>query len=140
MDYLENDILTHLSLDEIIQQIKSKILAKPETFKEDIKDEEDSKGCKNLIPKSHMSSYDRAMMIIKNDDIAFNTKMRVFIIKGSKEVHRMVTLFPKQTCTCPSTGECYHIMATKLSLGMATGKDNTPNLTKLRKYTYKSQK
>ena len=56
--------------------------------------------------------------------------MSAFIVKGSKEVKRIVTLFPKQTCSCPSTGECYHKLATKINLGMVTGKEKAAcNLT-----------
>ena len=29
----------------------------------------------------------------------------------------LVTLFPKETCTCPSTTQCYHILAAKLAIG-----------------------
>jgi len=72
------------------------------------------------------------MLIINNNDISFNPKMRIFIVKGTKEVPRMATLFPKQSCTCPSTGECYHVLAIKISLGMATGREGVNNLTKLR--------
>ena len=69
-----------------------------------------------------MSMYARAMLIVENDNIVFNTKMGAFIVKGSKEVKRTVTLFPKQTCSCLSTGECYHILAAKMILGIATEK------------------
>ena len=66
------------------------------------------------IPTSHLSMYARAMLIVENDNIVFNTKMSTFIVKGSKEVKRIVTLFPKATCSCLSTGECYHILAAKI--------------------------
>ena len=47
----------------------------------------------------------------------------------------VVTLFPKESCLCPSTNTCYHILAAKLSIG-ETSDDVTKkkvNLTSLRK-------
>jgi len=46
-----------------------------------------------------------------------------FIVKGTKEVSRMATLFPKQSCTCQSTGKCYHVLDIKINLNMATGRE-----------------
>ena len=77
---------------------------------------------KEPISTSHVSMYVRAMLMVENDNIVFNTKMRAFFVKGSKEVKRIFTLFPKQTCSCLSTGERYHILTAKISLGMATEK------------------
>ena len=53
---------------------------------------------------------------------------------GSKSPH-VVTLFPRETCSCPSTSQCYHILAAKMCIGqddMSTGKKRL-NLTQLRK-------
>ena len=47
-----------------------------------------------------------------------------------------VRLYPKESCTCPSTGLCYHIMAVKLSIGMNVSPESrTVNLTQLRRNT-----
>ena len=46
----------------------------------------------------------------------------------------MVTLFPKETCKCPATGECYHLLAVRMSLGMTELKKELKyNFTQLRK-------
>ena len=47
-----------------------------------------------------------------------------------------VRLFPKESCTCPSTNLCYHIIAAKLSIGMNL-QDYTHkvNLSQLRRNT-----
>ncbi len=51
-------------------------------------------------------------------------------------VLRVVTLFPKETCSCPSTGQCYHLLAVRLCVGMTELKKKTRhNLTQLRKNT-----
>ena len=30
----------------------------------------------------------------------------------------MVTVFPKATCSCPNTGDCYHIAAVRRAIGI----------------------
>jgi len=41
-------------------------------------------------------------------------------LEHRKQGHRIwnfVTLYPKETCSCPTTTECYHIMAAKMAIG-----------------------
>ena len=49
----------------------------------------------------------------------------------------MVRLFPRESCSCPSSGTCYHILAVKISIGSETNlmKHRTVNLNMLRKRT-----
>ena len=83
------------------------------------------------------SSYAGASMIVKDNGISFDPKMHVFNVKGTSEVVRVVTIFPRESCSCPSTSGCYHILAVKLSLGIQfIEKKSTRNLTKLRKNTW----
>ena len=64
--------------------------------------------------------------------------MGVFIVEGSKGDKYAVTLFPKSTCQCPSTGICYHIIAARLSIGQFYLEDTKPiNLTRLRRNSRK---
>ena len=44
--------------------------------------------------------------------------MRIFNVEGTQGVVRVVTLHPKETCSYPAGGTCYHIMAACLSIGM----------------------
>jgi len=83
-------------------------------------------------PFSHMSMYSQAAEILKNEDIVFNTKMQVFIVRGHG-IQRMVKLFPKETCSCPMVQGCYHILAAKMSLNMISKEEPKINLTRLRK-------
>ena len=57
-------------------------------------------------------------MILDANSLSFDMKLHVLNIKGLSGITRVVTLFPKPSCSCPSTGECYHILAAKLSVGM----------------------
>ena len=88
-------------------------------------------------PIRSLSGQARAQVILAADNISFDAKLHVFNVKGQSGVTRVVTLFPKQTCSCPSMGECYHITAAKLYMGMPipVNKDTRMNLSKLRKNT-----
>ena len=57
-----------------------------------------------------------------------------FDVLLSKEVARVVTLFPVVSCSCQTTGECWHILVAKINLGMYLGETTKViNLTKLRR-------
>lgn len=89
-------------------------------------------------PKRKASANIRAQHILQADNISYDTKLRVFLVKGTSATVRTVTMFPKATCSCPSMCECYHILAVKLSLGMVAkekSKKELLNLTQLRKNT-----
>ena len=51
-----------------------------------------------------LSAHARAQLVLKNDNISFDTKLHVFNVKGISGVTRVVTLFPRPSCSCPSTG------------------------------------
>lgn len=55
---------------------------------------------------------------------------------GTGNKAHAVRLFPAESCTCPSTTHCYHILAAKLSIGLE-GKQQQKmvNLTQLRRNT-----
>ena len=38
-------------------------------------------------------------------------------MKETSGTTRVVTLFPKETCSCPGVGECYHLLAVRMSKG-----------------------
>jgi len=84
------------------------------------------------------SILSRAQDIIINNKITFNAQMHVFNVEGTNGTIRVVTLHPKETCSCPASGMCYHIMAARLSLGI---KENSTT-DKSRSFTqlYKSGK
>lgn len=85
------------------------------------------------LPSSQNS---RANLVLTEDRISFDSKLGVFIVQNSEGHHHAVKLFPKQTCTCPSTSECYHIIAAKMSLGMQPKQTKSVvNLSQLRRNT-----
>ena len=83
-----------------------------------------------------LSSEARARQVLANDNISFDSKLHVFNVKGESGATRVVTLFPKASCSCPSMNECYHIMTARMFLGMAVPTKQTKrNLSQLRKNT-----
>ena len=78
----------------------------------------------------------RAKLLVESNNISFDPKLHVFNVKGSLGVTRVVTVFPRESCSCPSTSDCYHIAAVKISLGVQLAeKPTTRNLTQLRRNT-----
>ena len=57
------------------------------------------------------------------------------MVNGSENRLYAVTLFPTETCQCPCTTRCYHIIAAMKSIGMSIHdkKKRTINLSRLRK-------
>ena len=82
------------------------------------------------------SQLARAKLVIAENRLSHDPKLGVFVVKNIEGKSNAVTLFPKQSCTCPSTGECYHILAAKLSLGLPCKPESTTiNLSQLRRNT-----
>ena len=85
-----------------------------------------------------LSSEARACLFLESNMISFDSKLHAFTVKGSSGVPCVVTVFPRQSCSCPFTGECYcyHILAVRMSLGIQSEtKQSRNNLTQLRKNT-----
>lgn len=86
--------------------------------------------------KKQLSIHARARDLVQNNKVSFNPQMHIFNVKGTSDITRVVTLYPSETCSCPSTGVCYHILAVKMSLGMReTVLPTKKNLSKFRKNT-----
>ena len=75
--------------------------------------------------------------ILDNGKISHNHSLGVFTVIGSTGNAHAVRLFPRESCTCPSTTRCYHLLAVnsvKMSIGLE-GRDikKKVNLTQLRR-------
>ena len=85
---------------------------------------------------SCLSMHAHAKTVLDKKNISFDPMLHIFNVKGESGITRVVTVFPRETCSCPSSGGCYHIHAVKLSLGLEDEKKpSTRSLTKLRKNT-----
>lgn len=77
-------------------------------------------------------------MIISKGHLSQNQTLGVFTVLGSGGKAHAVRLFPSESCTCPATSRCYHILAARMSVGL-DDVDNKKkiNLTQLRRNTRK---
>ena len=102
--------------------------------------EEDQSDPEKHNENRTLSSVARVRIVLRNNLITFDPKVHAFNIKGTSGNIRVATLFPRETCSCPSTGTCYHIIAAKMSLGVSFANEPTKrNLTQLRRNTRKRQ-
>jgi hypothetical protein len=58
-----------------------------------------------------------ARYIVENNFISLVPSQGVFVVQGRSNKY-CVTIFPKETCQCPSTTTCHHILAAKMSIGL----------------------
>lgn len=125
-----------ISPEDIVARVRSQELH--------VDDPQDMASCiqdsvKSTVYSSASSSTSqlaRAKLVIAENRISHDLKLGVFVVKNNEGKHNAVTLFPKQSCTCPSTCECYHILAAKLSVGLpCRDETKTINLSQLRRNT-----
>ena len=73
---------------------------------------------------------------MNSGNISHNEKLGVFTVLGTTGNPNVIRLFPKESCSCPSTRRCYHIMAVRMSIGLDIACDKKKiNLTELRRNT-----
>ena len=65
---------------------------------------------------NNLSTKERARRVLEEGRITVDTKLHTFTVMGTT-CPRLVILFPKETCTCSSSKQCYHIIAAKLAIG-----------------------
>ena len=79
-----------------------------------------------------------ADQLVHENKIQWVPSMNVYLVEGIKQSKRVVTLVPKETCSCPSTSQCYHILAVKTAYNINTTNEYIPvkkNLSMLIKDT-----
>lgn len=79
----------------------------------------------DAVKKKYVSLVDTGTWIVKSAD-------------GSKPY--LVTLFPKENCSCASKKVCYHVMACRLMLGQSIEQIEKPNLTLLQQQNRRKNK
>ena len=126
MSTVQLPLLPVYSPEEIVDRVKGRIL------KSEDKLTLEQKTCST--GNAQLSQAQRANMVIEQRRISLDPVFHSFTVLGSTCPH-VVTLFPKQSCSCPSTSVCYHIIAAQLSVGIRSEKEHrkTLNLSQLRK-------
>lgn len=118
-----------------MKKIREGGVERVEAFPVKVKIEDEDEQPNDKLTRT-LSSHARARSVLEADNISFDTKLHCFNVKGLSGVTRVVTLFPRASCSCPSTGDCYHLLAVKLSVGMSVStKPVQKNLTRLRRNT-----
>ena len=64
-----------------------------------------------------LSQRNRAIQVNTDNRISMDSKLHTFTALRSERPY-VLTLFPKEKCSCPSTSSCYHILAAKMSIGL----------------------
>ncbi|XP_065664458.1 uncharacterized protein LOC136086115 [Hydra vulgaris] len=80
---------------------------------------------KQLVPPS-ISVLSNMLKVVHNPSI------KVFTVSGPDGNAHVVKLFPKESCTCPSSTMCCHVLGVKRSIGVECSERRVLNLTKLR--------
>lgn len=72
--------------------------------------------------------------ILQQGHISHSHNLGTFTVMGTTGNHHVVKLFPAESCSCPATSRCYHILAVRMSIGL-DDKDSKKrvNLTQLRR-------
>ena len=151
-NYGQHNILPVLS--HLYKQDKDKPIlpefCDPTTIIQTIKDAERDvdahyKKCELNVEQKHkietttnnqekVSIYERALSVINDKDgISMRPKSGEFIVKGTLGTSHVVTIFPKVTCTCAGSGNCYHILACDMAIGRRQTNSKKPNATAYRK-------
>lgn len=127
MSEVQPIVLTEQSVfvpEDIVDRIKGKMSESNETEKSLPPMEK---------PIQQLTQADRARKVVEDRRISLDPVFHTFTVIGSSRPH-VVTLFPKETCSCPSSTSCYHIMAARLSIGMTNVTEHRKvNLCQLRK-------
>ena len=105
---------------EIVSQIKENMFHQPDislqatTSSSDTDVSSKTSTSNSVLPD--LSQMERAKRVIEENKISYDFKLRTFTVMGSTCPH-VVTLHPKESCSCPSTNQCYHILAAKMGIG-----------------------
>lgn len=73
--------------------------------------------------------------ILEHGQINHNHSLGVFTVVGTTGNPYAVRLFPTESCSCPSTNRCYHLLAVRMSIGLDSKQSKQINLTQLRRNT-----
>ena len=134
----EMELLPTCSPKEIVQKLQGKIADENTTVTTVIANTTSIQGSEEIVSASSCkgSAQYRAKLCIASGFVSFDAKLGVFLVKGTTGTARVVTVFPTETCSCPSKCDCYHILAVKMSIGIpAVNERRITNLSQLRKNT-----
>ena len=68
-----------------------------------------------VVHPQNIPQFALAQVVIQNKAVIHIREIECFIIKDSKDTHHAIKLFSKQTCQCPPTNQCYHIVVVSVT-------------------------
>ena len=108
----------------------------PQQALEDQDQENQPPSPPNPPPSDHRSTSQLALAqgIVRSKGITHCPQLGAFMVKSASDNLYAVKLHPKESCQCPATVTCQHIMAVKISVGMPVEpRAKTVNLANLRR-------
>ena len=89
---------------------------------------------KRKLENAQLTQLERAKQVVENRN-SLDPHLKTFTVIGISGQARLVTLHPKESCSCPSNTTCYHILAARLRIGETgnNGPKKIINLTQLYK-------
>jgi len=68
----------------------------------------DSQLCrKRGLENTLLTQLERAKQVVESRNISLDPHLKTFTVMGSSGQPRVVTLHPKESCSCPSNATCY---------------------------------
>lgn len=106
----------------IVSQIKENMFCQPDNSSQATHSSSDVNTSNSVL--QNLSQNEWAKCIIEENKISCDFKLHTFTVMGSSCPY-VLTLHAKETCSCPSTAQCYHIWHI-LTAKMAIGKQEEP--------------
>ena len=120
--------------EEIVKRIRSHDDDKEEMPSSSVSQHELNTSLNTEGSTHQFSQKERAQRLLDSKKISFDPILYTFTIVGESNVPHVVQLFPVESCSCPASPSCYHIMASKMSIGMNVNVDKKRiNLSQLRR-------
>lgn len=70
-----------------------------------------------------LGQFSLAKYVLDNKGVTHVPECNAYIVKGHNDKKYCVTLHP-ETCQCPSSTRCYHILAVRMNVGLPVDADN----------------
>lgn len=89
--------------------------------------------------EEHVTVLAKAVKAVEEGRVSLLPKEGCFVVRGNYENPQFVFLNPKESCSCPGTAICWHILAVRRSIGRQdVSTKRMPNISTLRTQSWKN--